>query len=517
VNKKDWLMPYDPPFLAVPSMNPFVICPDRPVTIQRLREAGGIPSRIALSEEALRRIIRCREYLDRRLAGQQGPVYGINTGFGALCNQSIGQEDLETLQRNLLLSHACGMGDEVPDEIVKLMLLLKVQALSYGHSGVKPETAMLLCELYNRGISPVIRSQGSLGASGDLAPLSHLALPLIGEGMVRLKGELMPARQALKSEELSPVVLTSKEGLALINGTQFMSAFLGWILLRSAHLTDYAGRIGALSADAFGCRTEPFENLTHAVRPHPGQIRVAAQIAELLSQSGMAQSAKPQVQDPYSFRCIPQVHGATADALDYTARIWEVEVNSVTDNPIIFPEEDKIISGGNFHGQPLALSLDFAAIALAELGSISERRTYKLLSGQRGLPPFLAREAGLNSGFMICQYTAASIVSQSKQLCSPASVDSIDSSNGQEDHVSMGANAATKALRVLENLQSVLAIEWLTAAQAIEFRRPLRTSPVLESMVAEMREAVPFAPHDILMSDALSAARALLSGTGRAD
>jgi histidine ammonia-lyase len=455
--------------------------------------------KLELSAEARQRITRCREYLDQTLAAREDPVYGINTGFGSLCNVQISNGPLADLQRNLVMSHACGFGSEVPEEIVRLMLLLKIQSLSYGHSGVQPETVELLVSFFNNDILPVVYEQGSLGASGDLAPLAHLSLPLLGLGEVNFKGRRMPAAQALQEAGLKPLEMKSKEGLALLNGTQFMSAYGVYSLLKTFRLSILADVIGALSLDAFDGRIEPFHPRLHEIRNHKGQIRTAERIRKLLEGSELISRPKTHVQDPYSFRCIPQVHGASKDSINYVAYVFSCEMNAVTDNPTLFPEEDMIISGGNFHGQPLALALDNLAIALAELGNISERRTYQLISGKRGLPPFLVAHPGLNSGFMIPQYTAASIVSQNKQLCTPASVDSIESSQGQEDHVSMGANAATKALKVVNNLERILAIELFNAAQALEFRRPARTSPFLEDFVKQYREEVPFIENDEVM------------------
>jgi histidine ammonia-lyase len=357
-----------------------------------------------------------------------------------------------------------------------------------------------LIYFYNNDIIPVIYTQGSLGASGDLAPLAHLSLPLIGEGEVWDGEEVAFAKAHLKKHNLQPIQLQSKEGLALLNGTQFMAAYATFALLKSHKLSYLSDVIGALSIEAFDCNVSPFDPLVHFVRPHRGQIKTAERIVNLLEGSEIASSEKKNVQDPYSFRCIPQVHGATKDVIRYTSGIVKTEINSVTDNPNIFAKEDKIISGGNFHGQPMALSLDFLAIAMAELGSISERRTYQLISGLRGLPPFLVNNPGLQSGMMIPQYTAASIVSQNKQLATPASVDSIVSSNGQEDHVSMGANAATKLLKVVENIETILSIELLNASQAMEFRKPLQTSPFLKAIITSLQETVPFATEDRVFS-----------------
>lgn len=465
----------------------------------KLSEIISSGATLQLSDEAKNRIIHCRNYLDEKLKNNSASYYGINTGFGALHNKSISGNDLEQLQVNLVRSHACGAGFEVPKHIVKLMLFLKIQGLSYGNSGVQLETVQRMIDFYNHDVLPVVYEQGSLGASGDLAPLAHLCLPLIAEGEVNYNGKKLPAAEVFKKFNWQPVRLKSKEGLALLNGTQFMNAYGTYCVMRAMKLSEAADEIAALSFDAFDCRMEPFHHLIHEIRPHKGQIETALRIRELLKGSEIAARKKSHVQDPYSFRCIPQVHGASKDAIDYAASVFFNETNSVTDNPTVFPNHDLIISAGNFHGQPLALAMDFLAIALSELGNISERRTYQLISGQRGLPPFLVANPGLNSGMMIPQYTAASLVSQNKQLCSPASVDSIVSSNGQEDHVSMGANAATKLYRVVSNLENILAIELLNAAQAFEFRRPLKTSVPVENLLADFRKQVSFLENDRLL------------------
>ncbi|MFA5557649.1 MAG: histidine ammonia-lyase [Flavobacteriaceae bacterium] len=455
--------------------------------------------KLALSEEAKANIERCRMYLDKKMETQQEPIYGINTGFGSLYNIKISNENLSQLQENLVKSHACGTGDEVPKDIVKLMLLLKVQSLSYGNSGVQLQTVERLIDFYNHDILPVIYTQGSLGASGDLAPLAHLSLPLIGEGEVYFEGKRHSAKKVLQKFNWKKIILQSKEGLALLNGTQFMSAYGSYVLIQAHKYSYLADLIGATSLEAFDGRIDPFNALIHYARPHKGQIDTAKRISEFLEGSQIIDQPKQHVQDPYSFRCIPQVHGATKDTINYVSNVFKTEINSVTDNPNIFVGEDLIVSGGNFHGQPLALALDFLAIALAELGNISERRTYQLISGLRGLPAFLVDNPGLNSGFMIPQYTAASIVSQNKQLATPASTDSIVSSNGQEDHVSMGANAATKCLKVLENLERILAIELFNASQALEFRRPLQSSEFIEMFIKSFRDEVSFVKEDRIL------------------
>ena len=427
-------------------------------------------------------------------------MYGINTGFGSLCDKRINTTDLEELQKNLVMSHACGMGDEVPKEIVKIMLFLKIQSLSYGHSGVQLSTVERLVSFYNHNILPIVFQQGSLGASGDLAPLAHLSLPLLGLGEVWYKGKKISSEELLKRMNWEPIRLKSKEGLALLNGTQFMNAYGLWSAFKAHKLSYISDLVGAVSLEGFDGRIEPFDDLVHQLRPHKGQMKTASNIREILSGSQLILKDKKNVQDPYSFRCIPQVHGASKDAIDYVSDTFVIEANSVTDNPNVFVDHDKVISAGNFHGQPLALALDHLAVALSELGSISERRTYLLVSGQRGLPPYLAANPGLNSGFMIPQYTAASIVSQNKQLCTPASVDSIVSSNGQEDHVSMGANAATKLYRIVENIEKVLSIELMCASQALTFRKE-SSSEFIESLLLSYRQEVDFVSEDRVLHD----------------
>jgi histidine ammonia-lyase len=462
---------------------------------------------IELAPETRAVIQKCRTYLDEKVARSERLIYGVNTGFGSLCNTAISTEDLEQLQTNLVLSHACGTGEEAPSELVKRMILLKILGLSHGHSGVQVETVERLVFFFNNNIIPVVYQQGSLGASGDLAPLAHLSLPLLGEGEVYVNGEKIASKLMNEKFNLLPIVLRSKEGLALLNGTQFMSAYASYSVSNGTKLFDQFNQVAAVSLEGYDGRMEPFGISVNAIRNQKGQIEVAAIMRDLLSGSEIAAQEKAHVQDPYSFRCIPQVHGASLDAINYCKEIVEREINAVTDNPTIFPDEDIVVSAGNFHGQPLAISMDFLAIALAELGSISERRVYKLISGTRGLPAFLVANPGLNSGFMIPQYTAASIVSQNKQLCSPASIDTIDSSNGQEDHVSMGANAATKLYRVVQNCYTIQAIELLNATQAFEFRRPLKSSLRVEKIVSEYRKVVPFVEKDKFLQPEIAKSR----------
>ncbi len=455
--------------------------------------------KVELSNKVLSAVQKSRIWLDEYLASQSKPVYGINTGFGSLCNIKIDNDNLEKLQKNLVLSHACGIGEIIPDDIVRLMLLLKIQNMSFGYSGVQVQTIERMADMLNNDILPIVYEFGSVGASGDLAPLAHLALPLIGNGKVKYKGELMNAADAFEKAELQTIHLQSKEGLALLNGTQFMQAFGAYIVIEAQKLNNWADVIGALSLDAYDGLVTPFNLIVHNIRPHKGQIETARRISAILKDSEMIARSKDHVQDPYSFRCMPQVHGASRDAIAYVAGVIETEMHSVTDNPTLFPEENCIVSAGNFHGQPLALALDFIAIAMSELTSISERRVFRLISGKRGLPDLLVAKPGLNSGFMIPQYTAASIVTQNKVLSHPASVDTIETCQGQEDHVSMGATAALKAYKVLNNLKKVLAIELMNAAQAFEFRRPMKTSQILENLVSDYRKNVPFLDDDVYM------------------
>lgn len=469
------------------------------LSIERVGEIIFNGYQLELSDDARNRILRCREYLDKKMAVNEKPVYGVTTGFGSLCNVSIGKDQLTQLQINLMMSHACGTGDRVPNEIVKIMLLLKIQSLSYGFSGCKLDTVERLIDFFNNDILPVVYMQGSLGASGDLVPLAHLSLPLVGMGDVEYKGKVMTGAQMLQVMGWKPIQLASKEGLALLNGTQNMSSFAVWALLQSHRLSDWADKIAAMSLDAYCGLVEPFTDAVHQVRPHKGQIETAARMRELLAGSEIVEKPKSYVQDPYSFRCVPQVHGSVKDTMAYVESVIDTEINSATDNPTVCPDEDLIISAGNFHGEPIALPMDFLAIAMSELANISERRIYKLVSGTRGLPSFLVANPGVNSGFMITQYTAASVVSLNKSLCNPASVDSIPSCQGQEDHVSMGANAAIKLYKVVLNTERVLAIELFNSAQALEFRRPLKSSPIIQKMFEEYRKVVPFIVNDEVM------------------
>ncbi|TAF32885.1 MAG: histidine ammonia-lyase [Cytophagales bacterium] len=475
---------------------------NEPLSLYQLDEI--LSKHLELSASTRQAVQRSRSFLDAKFADRESaPVYGINTGFGSLCDKVISNQDLALLQKNLVRSHACGFGAVVSPQITRLMLFLKIRSLAYGYSGVSTATIDRLLFYFNQNILPVVYEQGSLGASGDLAPLAHLSLPLIGEGEVILEGQRMAAVQMLQKLGLAPLELQSKEGLALLNGTQFMCAYSLWAWQESQKIMAWADCLAALSLDAFGGKLEPFDERLHLIRPHKGQIDAAKAVRDWLKSSAIQAQNKPQVQDPYSFRCVPQVHGASRDALSFCEQVFTTELNAVTDNPNVFAEDQAILSGGNFHGQPLALSLDFMALALSEIGSISERRTFQLISGSRSLPAFLIAEPGLNSGLMIPQYAAAAMASQNKQLCTPASADSIVSSNGQEDHVSMGANAATKLQKVVQNVQNILAVELLTAAQAMSFRRPLKTSPVLEDLLSAYTALVPPIQSDRLLYDDL--------------
>jgi len=442
-----------------------------------------IPTLYADLAESMRALRKRHEALDRsrevvlRALDDGRAHYGINTGFGVLANKRIAPAKLSELQQNILLSHACGVGEPVPPEITRLMLQLKIHALGIGQSGISRSTFEQLLALEEHGVTPWVPSRGSVGASGDLAPLAHLCLPLIGRGEVWNETETgkRGAAETLRLLGIEPVRLKAKDGLALINGTQLMTAYGAYVLERALVLRKEADILAAMTLEALQGSAVPFDERIHRIRPHPGQLSVAANVRKLLERSEIMDSHRDcgKVQDPYCLRCVPQVHGASHDALAYAAGVIEIELNSVTDNPLVFSNGD-IISGGNFHGQPLALALDFAAMALAELASISERRTYLLLEGHDGLPKLLMEDTGVNSGFMIPQYTAAALVSENKVLCHPASVDSIPTSLGQEDHVSMGSISAIKLLTVLRNVEHVLAVEFLTAAQALDFRAPLK-------------------------------------------
>ena len=434
----------------------------------------------------------------------------MTTGFGSLCNRTISTDDLSTLQENLVKSHSCSIGQPIDETIIRLMLLLKAHALSMGFSGVQVETVQRILDFYNNDILPVVYDRGSLGASGDLAPLANLFLPLIGEGEVFHNGKRFKGSEILNIFGWRPIKLKSKEGLALLNGTQFMSANGIKALIDGWHMVKCFDLIGAISLEAFDGRIEPFFDCIHQVRPHRGQIETAERYRRLLEGSEIIAREKAHVQDPYSFRCIPQVHGAVKDAMYHVTNVLHTEINSVTDNPTVFPDDDLVVSGGNFHGEPLALIFDYMGIALHELGNISERRTAQLILGQRGLPEFLVAHPGLNSGYMIPQYAAAAVVSQNKMYCYSASSDSIVSSNGQEDLVSMGANAATKLHKIIDNLKYIAGIELMNAAQGLDFRRPLKSSSYIETVIEAYRKEVPTVEDDVVMKDYIESTMSFL-------
>lgn len=483
-----------------------------PLTYDLIEKILRDGTKLTLSDEAKAKINHCREYLDRKEEDFSKPVYGVTTGFGSLCDRTISKQELSTLQENLVKSHSCSVGTPVDAVVVRLMLLLKAHALSMGFSGVQVVTVQRIIDFYNNGILPVVRDRGSLGASGDLAPLANLFLPLIGEGEVNYEGETLSGREILSRFGWEPIRLQSKEGLALLNGTQFMSANGIKALIDGWHLVNCFDLFGAMSLEAYDGRIEPFSDCLQQVRPHPGQIETAEIFRRILKGSEIIEREKKHVQDPYSFRCIPQVHGAVKDAMHHVTEVLHIEINSVTDNPTVFPDEDLVLSGGNFHGEPIALVFDYMGVALHELGNISERRVAQLILGKRGLPEFLVAKPGLNSGFMIPQYAAAAVVSQNKMYAWPASCDSIVSSNGQEDLVSMGANAATKLHKIIDNLKIVVAVELMNAAQGIDFRRPLKSSPQIEKVMREYRKAVPFVEDDVVMNDYIKKTMEFLEG-----
>ncbi|MBN8707590.1 MAG: histidine ammonia-lyase [Bacteroidetes bacterium] len=478
---------------------------EKPLTLADLEKSVKSTLKLQFSASAKKRIQKSRQLVEH-IETRDEPFYGINTGFGKLCQVQIPANQLEKLQENLILSHAVGVGESIPNEIVRLMILIKVNSLAQGFSGIRQETMDMLIRFYNEGVTPVIPSQGSVGASGDLAPLAHMVLPIMGFGQVEVDGKRIPSAEVFTKWGIEPLKLQSKEGLALINGTQLMSGYLAYCLMESIYLAKLADVVAAMSLDAYQGSLRPFDARVHDVRPHKGQIDVAANIRKLMTDSEILKSHEncPKVQDPYSLRCVPQVHGASRNAFRHAQEILETEINSATDNPLIFDEET-VISGGNFHGQPLALPLDYMAIALAELASISERRQYLLLEGPDGLPRLLMKDTGINSGFMIPQYTSASLVSENKVLAHPASVDSIPTSLGQEDHVSMGSVGALKLYRILQNVRNVLSIELLCAAQALDFRAPKKPGNGVNAAYRKVREHIRHADYDRLFSEDIKA------------
>lgn len=497
---------------------PALILDGNMLTIEQLTAAAASPEiRVSLSEAARRRVRAARRTVEQWVERRE-IVYGITTGFGEFANVVIPPDELDLLQENLIVSHSAGAGEFLPPDIVRAMMILRINALAKGHSGIREETLDALLAMLNANLLPAVPSQGSVGSSGDLAQLSHIALALIGRGSVLANGGVLPSGEALRSHGIEPVRLKAKEGLALINGTQMMCAFGALTVAQAIILADTADVAGALSLDALRGTDRAFDERLHRLRGFSGQIRSAENLRNLLSGSQIRDSHRAgddRVQDAYSLRCMPQVHGASRDAIGYVQSVIATELNSANDNPLIFPDTDEHIEGGNFHGQPLALALDFLAIACAELGNISERRTERMVNGalSGGLPRFLAKRGGVESGMMIAQYTAASIVSENKVLCHPASVDSIPTSANQEDHNSMGSIAAQKARKVAENVETVLAVELLCAAQAIEFHRPLRTSGRLENVVAAIREVVPAAEGDrVVYHDVMAVKRIIHDG-----
>ena len=486
-----------------------IVIDDRALMLDVLDSALGHPLHVEIADATWKRIEACHDSVRQIVAGDEA-AYGINTGFGSLCTKRITPDQLETLQNNLVISHAVGVGDPVPPEIVRWIMLLKIKALSHGVSGISRATLSCLTDLLNADVLPAIPTQGSLGASGDLAPLAHMVLPMIGRGTVTVNGRVEPAASALKRSGIHPITLAPKEGLALINGTQFMLSYAAWIAVRARRLIKHVDVIAAMSLEGIKGSIGPFHEKLHQLRPHVGAMQSADNIRRMMTGSEILASHADcaRVQDPYSIRCVPQVHGATRDALRHATEIIETEINSVTDNPLIVDGE--VLSGGLFHGQSLALVLDYLAMALAELASISERRTYLLLGGVADLPILLMKDTGINSGFMLPHYTAAALVSENKGLCTPACVDSIPTSLGQEDHVSMGARSAVKCYQILLNVETVIAIEQMCAAQAIDFRAPLAPGTGPRAAHTEIRKEISHAEADRLYGEDISKSLALL-------
>ncbi|WP_027093015.1 histidine ammonia-lyase [Cohnella thermotolerans] len=472
------------------------------LTLEEVVSVARHHRKVAIDERSVQAMRRTRDYVEKLLRDQK-VVYGLTTGFGKFSDTYISAEDAKALQLNLIRSHACGIGRPFPQETARAILLLRVNALALGYSGIRPEVVQLMADMLNRGVTPVIPEQGSLGASGDLAPLSHLALVLVGEGEAWFQGERLPGGEAMARAGLQPIGLEAKEGLALINGTQVMTAVGALACWDAKRLAEWADCAVALTAEALYGVRDAFDDATHAIRPHRGQRRSAERIRQLTAGSKlMTDQGERRVQDAYSLRCAPQVHGASRDAIAYVEEKLEIEINSATDNPLIFADEDRVISGGNFHGQPIALAMDHLSIGAAELANISERRVERLVNPHLNehLPPFLTPNGGVESGFMIAQYAAASVVSENKSLAHPASVDSIPSSGNQEDHVSMGTIGARKARQIVDNAYNVLAIELLCAAQAADFRDPALLGEGTGKLYRRIRERVPFVDRDRVLS-----------------
>ena len=497
-------------------MKSFQYGQDRLTVATAIELVNGKKGKISLSSKSR---IDDSEKLVREIVASEETVYGINTGFGPLCNTIISKEDTQRLQENILRSHAVGVGSPISKDLSKLMLILKVQALSQGYSGIPHSTLERILLFIDKDIIPVVPSQGSVGASGDLAPLAHLFLPLIGQGQVHFESKTQPASAVLNQLGLAPLTLSPKEGLALINGTQFIAAHATLVVDRLKNCLDNADILGAMMIEALMGSRKPFHPSLHKLRPFPANQFVADRIYNLLEGSEILNSHLNcnRVQDPYSLRCIPQVHGASRASWQHLHDLLEIELNSVTDNPILI-DRDLTISGGNFHGQPLALALDYAALAASELGNISDRRIYLSLEGLvEGLPKLLMNDTGINSGFMLCQYTSAALASENKSLVYPASADSIPTSLGQEDHVSMGSISGRKALTVVENLEKILATELLCAAQAFDFRRPMKSSKVLEACHDHIRSKVDHADEDRIFSEDINKALAIIQSKALAE
>jgi histidine ammonia-lyase len=482
------------------------------LSIQKLFQILRGELKLNLSEEAIAKVKKSQACVDKIVA--EGKVtYGVNTGFGVLCDQIISSSDVSKLQSNLLKSHSVGVGKAIPNEVAKLMLITKAHSLAQGFSGIRLETLNRILWHIEQDVIPVVPEKGSVGASGDLAPLSHLFLPLIGLGEVMVKGKKWATHEYFAANKIAAIELGPKEGLALINGTQFMASFGAIGLYRFHQLLDQADVIAALTIDAAAGSAKPFDARLHEIRPFIGNKLVAHRVTKLLegSQINASHLGCAKVQDPYSLRCVPQIHGASRNAWLHVKQTIEIELNSVTDNPMVLNEKE-IISGGGFHGQPIAMALDYATLAAHELGNVADRRCYLLLEGKKyDLPSFLLKDAGLNSGFMIPQYTTAALVSENKSLCFPASADSIPTSLGQEDHVSMGSISARKFNQVLDNLEFIQAIELMYASQAIEFRRPQRSSAILEEVMKLVRAKVEFKTEDTVLCNEINALHELIA------
>ena len=482
------------------------------LTIEQVIAVARHNEQVRISEPAKEKINRARAYVDEKLA-QKAVIYGLTTGFGKFSDTFVPEQETAALQRNLIISHACGMGAPLPREVVRGAMLLRCNALARGNSGIRLSTLETLLAMLNRGVHPVIPEKGSLGASGDLAPLAHIVLVMLGEGEAEYQGTVMPGKRVMELAGIAPVELAAKEGLALINGTQIMTAIACGVVYDAVQLAKTADIAAAMTCEAQLGILSAFDPEVHALRGQQGQMLTAQNLLRLLDGSRLAFAHNPEkVQDAYSIRCVPQIHGASRDAIRYVWDIVSREINAVTDNPLIFPEADKVISGGNFHGQPVALAMDFLGIALSEYANVSERRLERMVNPalSNGLPAFLTKYGGVHSGFMITQYAAASMVSENKVYAHPASVDSIPSSANQEDHVSMGGNAATKTVKVAENVERILAIELMNAAQAIDLQRPTKTSPYLEEFLKEFRSIVPFNGQDRVMYKDIDAATEFL-------